>query len=80
MDSIKTEPATNGEMYTASHSDRQHIDTEVELKYLLVRFSQMKIFMCRTYSEFVFFVVILTVIMREVCAKIGTPLDCGTVW
>lgn len=51
MDSIKTEPASNGELYTASDSDRQHIDTEVELKSLLVRFPQIKIIMYITYSE-----------------------------
>ena len=27
-----------------------------------------------------FFMVILRVIMMELCAEIGTPLECGTVW
>jgi len=38
MESIKTEPASDGEMYSASHSDWQHVDTEGELRSLSVRF------------------------------------------
>ena len=52
MDSIKTEPASDDELYSASHSDSQHVDTEGELKSLLVRFSQKKLFMYIIYSEF----------------------------
>jgi hypothetical protein len=52
MDSIKTEPASDDELYSASHSDRQHVDTEGELKSLLVRFLQKKLFMYIMYSEF----------------------------
>jgi hypothetical protein len=33
----------------------------------------------KTYLEF-FFVVVLTFIMMELCAEIGTPLECGTLW
>jgi len=52
MDSIKTEPASDGELYSASHSDRQHVNTEGEQKSLLVRFPQKKLFMHIIYSEF----------------------------
>jgi hypothetical protein len=54
MDSIKTEPASDGELYSVSNSDRQHVDREGELKSLLVRFPQMKLFMYIIYSEFSF--------------------------
>ena len=52
MDSIETEPASDVELYSASHSDSQHVDTEGELKSLLVRFPQKKLFMYIIYSEF----------------------------
>jgi hypothetical protein len=42
MDSIKTEPDTDGELYSASYSDRQHIDIEGKLRPVLVSFPQMK--------------------------------------
>ena len=52
MDSIKTEPASDGDLCSASHSDRQHVDTEGELESLLVRFPQKELFMYVIYSEF----------------------------
>jgi len=52
MDSIKTEPASDGELYSASHSDRQHFDTEGELQSLLVRFPWIKKIHIKTYLEF----------------------------
>jgi hypothetical protein len=52
MDSIKTEPASDGELYSGSHSDRQHVDTEGKLQSLLVRFPQKKLFMYIIYSGF----------------------------
>lgn len=42
MDSIKTEPDSDGELYSACHSEICHIDIKEEVKPVLVSFAHMK--------------------------------------
>jgi hypothetical protein len=43
MDFIKTEPDSDGELYSACHSESQHTDIKDELKHVLVSLPHMKI-------------------------------------
>jgi hypothetical protein len=42
MDSMKMEPDTDGELYSASYSESRHIDIKEEVKTVLVSFPHMK--------------------------------------
>ena len=42
MDSIKTEPDSDGELYPASHIESHHIDIKEEMKPVLVSFPHLK--------------------------------------
>jgi hypothetical protein len=42
MDSIKTEPDSDGEMYPASHIESHHIDIKEEVKPVLVSFPTLE--------------------------------------
>jgi hypothetical protein len=42
MDSVKTEPDSDGELYPASHIESRHIDIKEEVTPVLVSFPYMK--------------------------------------